>query len=167
MRKHKHHIIPRHMGGSDKPDNLIELTIEEHANAHKELFEKYNNPYDEIAWKALSSLIDSEEARILAVKQKLTGVPKTEEHKRKIREARKFQKSSGWKWSREESRQNLSERMKRLPRTEESNKKRSETMSGVSKPKIECPHCGKLGGRPQMMQWHFDNCKRKRYARKN
>ena len=33
--KHKHHIIPRHMGGTDDPSNLIELTIEEHAEAHR------------------------------------------------------------------------------------------------------------------------------------
>ena len=38
--KHKHHIIPKHMGGSDDDNNIIELTIEEHAQAHKILFEK-------------------------------------------------------------------------------------------------------------------------------
>lgn len=27
------------------------------------------------------------------------------------------------------------------------------------KRKIECPHCNKIGGIPQMKQWHFDNCK--------
>lgn len=26
---HKHHIVPRHMGGSDDSSNLIKLTIEE------------------------------------------------------------------------------------------------------------------------------------------
>ena len=40
--KHKHHIIPKHMGGTDDPSNLIELTVEEHAEAHKILFEKYD-----------------------------------------------------------------------------------------------------------------------------
>jgi hypothetical protein len=34
MIKHKHHIIPRHAGGSDDPSNLIEVTIEEHAKLH-------------------------------------------------------------------------------------------------------------------------------------
>ena len=27
------------------------------------------------------------------------------------------------------------------------------------KPIIKCPHCSKVGGKPQMMQWHFNNCK--------
>lgn len=24
---------------------------------------------------------------------------------------------------------------------------------------VECPHCGKTGGEPQMIQWHFERCK--------
>ena len=59
--KHKHHIIPKHMGGSNDINNLIELTIEEHALAHKELFEKYGKWQDKVAWKALSGQIGKEE----------------------------------------------------------------------------------------------------------
>lgn len=51
---HKHHIIPKHMGGTDDPSNIIIVTIEEHANAHKELWEKYGKKEDFIAWKCLS-----------------------------------------------------------------------------------------------------------------
>ena len=32
---HNHHILPKHMGGTDDPENIIKLTIEEHAEAHK------------------------------------------------------------------------------------------------------------------------------------
>lgn len=59
--KHKHHIIPRHIGGSDNPENLIELTIEEHANEHKKLFDKCGRWQDELAWKGLSGMIGKEE----------------------------------------------------------------------------------------------------------
>lgn len=42
------------MGGSDDPSNLIELSVEEHAQAHKELYEKYNLMEDKMAWMGLS-----------------------------------------------------------------------------------------------------------------
>jgi hypothetical protein len=58
---HKHHIIPKHMGGTDDPSNLVELTVEEHAQAHKELFEKYGHKEDELAWKGLSAMLSKEE----------------------------------------------------------------------------------------------------------
>ena len=52
--KHKHHIIPRHMGGSDDTSNLVELTVAEHAQAHKELYEKYGKKEDLCAYYMLS-----------------------------------------------------------------------------------------------------------------
>ena len=77
-----------------------------------------------------------------------------------IKEARRNQKSSGWKWS-EDSRRRASESRFGIPKTKESNDKRSKTMSNIPKPIEECPYCGKTGGAPQMRQWHFDKCKRR------
>ena len=59
--KHKHHIIPRHAGGSDDPSNLIELTIEEHAEAHRILYEEYNKIEDYCAWQGLTGLMKKPE----------------------------------------------------------------------------------------------------------
>jgi hypothetical protein len=59
---HKHHIIPRHNGGSDDPSNIIELTIEEHAEAHRVLYEEQGRWQDKIAWLALSGSISTQEA---------------------------------------------------------------------------------------------------------
>jgi hypothetical protein len=59
--KHKHHIIPRHAGGTDDASNLVELSIQEHAEAHKELFQKYGRWQDELAYNMLSGLIGKEE----------------------------------------------------------------------------------------------------------
>jgi hypothetical protein len=62
------------MGGSNDINNIIELTVEEHAKAHKELFEKYGNWQDKIAWKALSGQIDKQD--IIREVQRLTHLGK-------------------------------------------------------------------------------------------
>ena len=59
--KHTHHIIPKHLGGTDDPSNLIELTVEQHAEEHRILFEKYGCWQDEVAWMGLSGMIGKEE----------------------------------------------------------------------------------------------------------
>lgn len=59
--KHKHHIIPKHMGGTDDLRNISILSTEEHAEAHRILYEKYNKIEDYLAWKGLSGLIKKEE----------------------------------------------------------------------------------------------------------
>jgi hypothetical protein len=118
---HQHHIIPRHAGGTDDPANLVYLTIEEHANAHRILYEQYNRQEDYLAWKGLAGLIGKDEMfyakcalnssrpgklntfygmkhteetkRIISEKRKghsdNKGIPKSEEHKKKISEHRK------------------------------------------------------------------------------
>jgi len=58
---HQHHIIPRHAGGTDDPNNLVYLTIEEHANAHRALYEQYSRQEDYLAWKGLAGLIGKDE----------------------------------------------------------------------------------------------------------
>ena len=60
---HKHHIVPRHMGGSNDPDNLIELSVSDHAEAHKKLFEKHGHWQDKIAYQMLSGQIESDNVR--------------------------------------------------------------------------------------------------------
>lgn len=75
--KHKHHKIPRHAGGTDDPSNIIELTVEEHAAAHKLLFEQFGRWQDELAWKALSGQIGKEELiRMKLVQAGKTGLGK-------------------------------------------------------------------------------------------
>ena len=59
--KHKHHIIAKHAGGTDDEDNLVYLTIEEHANEHKKLYEKHNRWQDKVAWYGLTKMVSKEE----------------------------------------------------------------------------------------------------------
>lgn len=61
MTMHKHHIIPKHMGGTDNPENLLELTVEQHAEAHRILYEKYGRIQDKLAWQGLSGMISNQE----------------------------------------------------------------------------------------------------------
>ncbi len=64
--KHKHHIIPKHIGGTDDPFNIVLLTVEEHAEAHRKLYEEYGRWQDKIAWKTLSGQITKTEASVEA-----------------------------------------------------------------------------------------------------
>lgn len=63
---HTHHIVPRHMGGTDDPSNLIELTVDEHAAAHLKLYEEHGNEFDLIAHRVLTHEITHKQGRILA-----------------------------------------------------------------------------------------------------
>ena len=56
--KHRHHILPRHAGGTDDPDNFVEVTVEEHAELHLSLFLEYGRYEDWIACQGLAGLID-------------------------------------------------------------------------------------------------------------
>ena len=117
---HKHHIIPRHLRGTcpllvliiNDKSNLIELTVPEHAEAHRLLYEKFGNEYDRIAWQGLLGCIGKEEIHRLSqiengkkTGKKNKGIkkpPRTEEHKKKMSLANKGRKHS------EESKRNMS-----------------------------------------------------------
>ena len=56
------------MGGSDDSSNLILLTVEEHAEAHRILHEQYGKEEDRIAWLALSSQLEKKSIVELGLK---------------------------------------------------------------------------------------------------
>lgn len=64
---HNHHIIPKHIGGTDNLSNLVKLTVKDHAEAHKKLYEKYGRWQDKLAWQGLSGIIGHEECVKLAI----------------------------------------------------------------------------------------------------
>lgn len=49
------------MGGTDDASNIEILTVEEHAEAHRLLYEQYGFWQDELAWKGLAGIIGKEE----------------------------------------------------------------------------------------------------------
>lgn len=91
---HKHHIIPRHMGGNNSPSNIELVTVAEHAERHRVLFERRGNWQDELAWKALSGQIGKEEATLLAIKKAHVGAKRSLETRKRISEALRGRKLS-------------------------------------------------------------------------
>ena len=75
------------MGGTDHPDNLIELTVEDHAEAHRILYEQHGHWQDYCAWQALSGRMGKEE--ILRYKQGMAnkGKKRTDEQRARYKEA--------------------------------------------------------------------------------
>jgi hypothetical protein len=102
MSKHIHHIIPKHMGGSDEPNNLVELSVEEHAEAHRILYEKFGNWQDKIAWQGLLKMIDKEEI----IRETQSNALKEYHRKPEVKD--KYRKLNEKRWSDEKHRQHVS-----------------------------------------------------------
>jgi hypothetical protein len=165
--KHLHHILPRHMGGTDDPSNLVELTIEEHAEAHRKLYEEYGRLQDKRAWLGLTKIMSGEEI----IKEILTS-PKSEEHKRKISRAHKG-KPKPWLIGTRNGAGNAGK-----PKSEDHKRKIAEAHTGkvrgefseewkqalkdaqARQPIRTCPHCGVTGKGANMTRYHFDKCKK-------
>ena len=79
---HRHHLIPKHLGGGEEEENLTPpISIALHAAFHKDLYEELGNTEDYIAWKALSGRLTSEQARLMAAK---SGQEKSEKYKNRV-----------------------------------------------------------------------------------
>jgi hypothetical protein len=179
------------MGGSDDPSNIIELTIEEHAEAHRKLYEKYGRIEDKLAWKGLAGLIGKDE--ILLELAKLRGpkisrankgkipwnkdlkcAPLSEEHKRKISESSKGHKKS------KNHAKNVSKALTGVSKSIEHKKSISESLEGnipwnKGKTNVQkawnkgksvakdhyCKYCGNNFDKGNYNRWHGDKCKEK------
>jgi hypothetical protein len=71
------------MGGDDSATNLVKLTIEEHAEAHRKLYEEHGNKFDYIAYMALSNQIGYEEANYMKYLVPRIGLQKVKKHCKK------------------------------------------------------------------------------------
>lgn len=165
--KHIHHIIPRHMGGDNSPENLIELTIEEHAEAHRLLYETHGCEYDRIAYLGLSGQITTDEARRLAVSHSLKGIPKTDFHKHNISIAQKSRynrlgghpnKGGTNPPASEERKRKISESNKgnrsRLGKKNSDETKSKMSESAKLRPVFSCIRCGKTMQKASLIRYH-------------
>ena len=113
---HMHHIVPKHAGGTDDPSNLVRLTVEEHAEAHKQLYEQHGREEDRIAWLGLSGQIGKEEAWRLAHAAANVGKKHSKETREKRRQSM-FGKNTGPKS--DETKRKLSAALKGKPLSQE------------------------------------------------
>jgi len=65
---HKHRILPGHMGGTYEPDNVLKLTVKEHAEEHRVLWAVFGRQEDRVAWLGLGGQISPTEAQIEAMR---------------------------------------------------------------------------------------------------
>jgi hypothetical protein len=141
---HRHHIIPKHMGGDDSDSNLVYLTPEEHAQAHLELYELHGKYEDAQAFNNLSSQWLNGRS--------ISGYKQSKEHIKKrinsidyklVSEKLKGRVSptKGMKFGEysEERRKNISNALIGKPHTEERKQKISNSLVGKTPSnKIEC-----------------------------
>jgi hypothetical protein len=145
---HKHHIVPRHAGGTDDPSNLVLLSVEDHALAHKELWEKYGRWQDKVAWICLSNQVTSSEAIRLIISEAnlghtrnvgennpMFGKTHTEEARKRIGEASKKRQTGKSKGPMsEERKKKISESLRGKKKSPEHVKKLSENRLGENNP---------------------------------
>lgn len=60
--KHNHHLLPKHLGGTDDPSNIVEgISVTRHAMFHYANWQLWKSEGDLIAYKALAGTIGKEE----------------------------------------------------------------------------------------------------------
>jgi hypothetical protein len=168
------------MGGTDEPSNLVELTVTEHAEAHRLLYEKYGKPEDKLAWQCLAGIITKEEIVLalcsLAGKKggaiggkKGKGRKQTKEWIEKRARSGEQNGMYGRKHT-DEAKKMRSDFMKEKIKNEgnnfigtknflESVKKRTELGLMPSQISWTCEKCGKSGkGISNFNRWHKNRC---------
>jgi hypothetical protein len=81
--KHKHHIIPKHMGGSNDPSNLVEVTVTQHAMFHFCNFQLWKKEEDKFAWLGLVGYLPKKElvSKLISHSNKTRAISKQQRAK--------------------------------------------------------------------------------------
>jgi hypothetical protein len=157
---HVHHRIPVSKGGTNDPSNLYVCS----PWFHREVWHSgawYRSMISDI--HPMLGKNHSQESRDKISKGHM-GLTQS----RKTREKRSKSIKSFWENQTEEYRKEWgmrsSEKLKGKsagPCTERRKQLLSEYFTGYEFPKVECPHCHKVGAAAPMKRWHFENCKHK------
>ena len=138
----RHHIIPKHAGGTDEESNFTYLTHREHIAAHWLLWKIHGRWADELAWKMMKGRLHCSTHHNLGkthseeTKKKISDAlkskkrkPRSEETKKKISDALKGKKRKSFT---EEHKRKLSEVRRGKQKSEEHKRKISEAKMGKS-----------------------------------
>jgi len=142
---HRHHVVPRHAGGTNALSNMTcKLTVQEHAEHHRYRYEMLGEWQDRLAWQTLSGMIPNQEIiRQINVENGRTsflGKTHSEESLRKMSEAARNRSEETLRKMSEAAR-NVSKEIRRKisearrgkpgkPHSEETRQKISEAHSG-------------------------------------
>ena len=137
----RHHITPRHVGGTDEDENFTYLTHREHIIAHWLLWKIHKRDEDKSAWKLMkgmtywpirkNAVVSAETRRKMSEAKK--GKKRSAEARKRISEGKKGKKRGPHS---EEAKKRMSEAhkgKKRGPLSEEQKRKISEALKGKSK----------------------------------
>lgn len=181
-----HHIVPKHCGGPDTKNNLVNLTLREHYVCHLLLAKMYKNtPYyagmcravvamnqrggvRSRAYEAIRSVhVKNLRSQVISKEQKQAislanrGNKHRAGHKNSTEHIEILRQSRLGSKHSTETKQNWSIiRKGKIPPNKGMIKELS-PLYQVKKPTVICPHCDKVGGAPAMKRFHFENCKTK------
>jgi len=71
---HKHHIMTKHAGGTDDLSNLVELSVDDHAEAHRVLYEQYVQKNEELILQIWKLFDEGSNHRKLLINSELLGI---------------------------------------------------------------------------------------------
>lgn len=134
------------MGGTDDPSNLVKLTVEEHAEAHRKLYEEHGQRGDYLAWKALSGQIGKEE---ILYERSLLGASQPGEKNAMWGKTHTDEQKA--KWSKERKGVKLSEDHKKNMSIAQ---KKNKNPDRGFKTRASCIRCGMESNAPALVQ-HF------------
>lgn len=161
--------MPKAKGGTDDPSNLIALTAREHFIAHWILWRAYRDRQTCDAFWLMKhtrgvNINSRTYQRLKEDRAEIWRKRMTEKNPMDDPDIRQRQ-SEGLKNRWKENPEIVAARGKKIAaalrggtQTEESNRKRRETLAGRYIPPVSCLVCRSVGGVPTMTRWHLRGC---------
>jgi hypothetical protein len=163
---HKHHVLPRHAGGTNDKSNLLLCSVSVHAYLHRIRYITHGDEYDRIAYLGLEKTIGKDEMVTRSQKENAMRMIADPEHPFGSKEncskggraannwAANKLNTYGYIQGKKNVESGLLDRIRELTKEPV-----SMALKLRNKEKAKCPHCGKVGQNVAMQRWHFNNCK--------